>query len=186
LSFGDSVNLKFTRGASVSNIATKALASLLQSAASGKTRTSISISRSGDGPVDVPEDLLTELHQAGLNLPFPVSGASGKMTVFSRTSGEGLLRSNAVQVRITPGPATATDVAGQPPQPEANQNAGDFDLRARVALSKGERGDPFMISSQSQREVVQSLGWKSAGCIWGGPVFALICLYCLFTIWGWM
>jgi E3 Ubiquitin ligase len=186
LSFGDSANLKFARGASVSNIATKALASLLQSAASGKTRTSISISRSGDGPVDVPEDLLTELHQAGLNLPFPVSGASGKMTVFSRTSGEGLLRSNAVQVRITPGPATATDVAEQPPQPEANQNAGDFDLRARVALSKGERGDPFMISSQSQREVVQSLGWKSAGCIWGGPVFALICLYCLFTIWGWM
>jgi hypothetical protein len=59
-------------------------------------------------------------------------------------------------------------------------------LHASAAISKGERGEPFTISSQSQREVVQSLGWKAIGYIWGGPVFALICFYFLMVYWGLM
>ncbi len=109
---------------------------------------------------------------------------SEKMTVSSRTSEGGTLVANRLQTTIasTQEPAAAQTQNG--PQPDISPDA--FDLHPRVAINQGERGDPFTISSQSQREVVQSLGWKSMGCIWGGPVFALICLYFLFVFWGWM
>jgi hypothetical protein len=55
-----------------------------------------------------------------------------------------------------------------------------------VAICKGERGDPFTISSQSQREVVQALAWKSMLYIWGSPVFTLACIYFLLAYWGWL
>ena len=55
----------------------------------------------------------------------------------------------------------------------------EFDLAQPAAIGKGTDGSPFMISSESQREVVRALGWKSALCIWGGPILALISLYCL-------
>jgi hypothetical protein len=55
-----------------------------------------------------------------------------------------------------------------------------------VAIGKGERGDPFTISSQSQREVVQALAWKSMLYIWGSPVFTIVCIYFLLVYWGWL
>jgi hypothetical protein len=186
LNFGDSINLNFTHDVRIPNVAAKAVAGLLQKAVATNTQTSTYISRSDGGSVGAPEDLLKELHQAGLSLPFPGLTGSGKMTVSTRTSGDGLLRSSTVQVKIPSGPSAATDVAEKPVEAEANQKQDDFDVKARVAISKGERGDPFTISSGSQREVVQSLGWKAAACIWGGPVFALICLRCLFVFRGWM
>jgi len=54
-----------------------------------------------------------------------------------------------------------------------------------VAICKGTRSDPFMISVHSQREVVRSLAWKSGLCIWGGPVLTLTCFYLLAVILGW-
>jgi hypothetical protein len=42
-----------------------------------------------------------------------------------------------------------------------------------------------MISWHSQREVVQSLAWKSALCIWGGPALTLACVYFLILSLGW-
>jgi hypothetical protein len=54
-----------------------------------------------------------------------------------------------------------------------------------VVIGKGAGSGPFTISSESQREVVRSLGWKSAACIWGGPILALISLYILSGIFGW-
>ena len=184
--FGDSVNLQFTRGVSVPDLAAKALSGLLENAVTGNTQISTRISRSDGGPVELPQDVLRALQQAGVNLPFPVVAGSGKMTVSSRTMGDGLMRSNSVQVAIATNPSAAKDEAQKETDAKTDleQSSGDFDLRARVALSKGERGDPFTISSQSQREVVQALGWKAIGCIWGGPIFALICLYSLLAIWG--
>jgi hypothetical protein len=54
-----------------------------------------------------------------------------------------------------------------------------FDLCPPAVIRKGARGEPFMISTRSQREVVRSLAWKSALCIWGGPVLTLINLFLL-------
>jgi E3 Ubiquitin ligase len=186
LNLGDSVNLNFTRTATIPDLAAKALAGFLESASGTSTRTSTYISRSDGGPVELSEDMLKTLQHAGVNLPFPVVAGSGKMTVSSRSSEAGVLRSHSMQVTIASGPSTTTEVAEKQDGTETKQSSGDFNLRAPVAISKGERGDPFTISSQSQREVVQSLGWKATACIWGGPVFALICLRCLFVFWGWM
>ena len=65
-----------------------------------------------------------------------------------------------------------------------NPSAGQFDLHPRFAIGKGERGDPFVISSESQREVVQSLGWKSAALIWGSPVLTIAFVYFLIVFWA--
>jgi E3 Ubiquitin ligase len=186
--FGDSINLKFTRDAAEPDVAAKALAGLLQNTYGANTKTSIYISRSGGGPVDVPNDVLQQLQKAGLSVPFPGLAQSGSMTVSKRLIADGLLRSNTVQVNVASDPATATSVVDRPAGTDAaaNPDPAAFDLKTRVAIRKGERGDPFTISSQSQREVVRALGWRAIACIWGGPVFALICLYSLFTIWGWM
>jgi E3 Ubiquitin ligase len=59
-----------------------------------------------------------------------------------------------------------------------------FDLHCPVAISKGGAGAPFTISCESQRELVSSLGWKSAACIWGGPALAVTCVYILLLTLG--
>jgi hypothetical protein len=69
-----------------------------------------------------------------------------------------------------PGPAPASEGAGQ---------------LLSVAISKGIRNEPFIISWQSQREFVQSLAWKSTACIWGGPALTVVCLYVLSLTLGW-
>jgi hypothetical protein len=63
---------------------------------------------------------------------------------------------------------------------------GDFDLHSSVAISKGERGEPFAISGHSQRELVGKLAWKSVAYIWGGPVMALGGLYLLMAYLRWI
>jgi len=86
---------------------------------------------------------------------------------------------------------TSASVATADPEPiTANATDGasassGFDLRAPVCISCGTNKDPFMISWRSQREVVQSLAWKSALCIWGGPSLTLGCLYYLAFTLGW-
>jgi len=74
-----------------------------------------------------------------------------------------------------PGSAPASDPAGN----------SEFDPHPSVCISKGPNHDPFMVSWRSQREVVQSLAWKSALCIWGGPALTLACLYFLALSFGW-
>jgi hypothetical protein len=49
--------------------------------------------------------------------------------------------------------------------------APEFDYHPPVILMKG-RG-PFVISTESQREIVAELGWKSFLYVWGGPAAAL-------------
>jgi len=59
-----------------------------------------------------------------------------------------------------------------------------FDLHPPVVLMKGTNQPAFFISWRSQREVVVSLGWKSALMIWGGPILTLACLYVLLAHFG--
>ena len=59
-----------------------------------------------------------------------------------------------------------------------------FDLHPLTVLMKGTHDPAFFISWRSQREVVKSLGWKSALMIWGGPALTLLCVYILASQYG--
>jgi E3 Ubiquitin ligase len=80
----------------------------------------------------------------------------------------------------TKSPAAVAVANGDAP---ANPPAPSFDLHPSVAISKGERGEAFTISWHSQKEVLQSLAWKSTLCIWGGPILGIACLYFLLLYW---
>jgi hypothetical protein len=51
---------------------------------------------------------------------------------------------------------------------------------------KGTHNPAFFISWQSQRTIFQSLRWKSALMIWGGPALTLACVYMLAGQYGWL
>ena len=74
-----------------------------------------------------------------------------------------------------PGSATATAAA-----PAKEQ----FDLHPASVLMKGMHNPSSFISWRSQKEVVQSLAWKSAMMIWGGPALTLLCIYVLMLQYG--
>lgn len=61
-----------------------------------------------------------------------------------------------------------------------------FDLHPKVVLKKGTHDPAFFISWRSQKDIVQSLGWKSFGMIWGGPALTLLCTYILAAHFGWL
>lgn len=81
---------------------------------------------------------------------------------------------------------TSIETETVPPEanPEAQSETG-FNTHPTVAIGKGTNHEFFMISWHSQREVVQSLAWKSALCIWGGPALTLACVYFLVLSLGW-
>jgi hypothetical protein len=93
----------------------------------------------GGGRAMIPEGAAETLHCMGVNIPAGVLTDSP----------------NAV--------AVISDNA------RANPRDPSFDLHPSTAVSKGERGDPFTISWHSQKEVVQSLAWKSTLYIWEVP-----------------
>jgi len=80
--------------------------------------------------------------------------------------------------QATANPAATGAAAGVAPALE------QFDLRPPTVLMKGEHNPAFFISWRSQREVVKSLGWKSALMIWGGPALTLLCVYVLASQYG--
>jgi E3 Ubiquitin ligase len=85
----------------------------------------------------------------------------------------------------------ATAVAERPQviqqqQPAIPSQSAGFDTHPAVVLAKGAGNDPFAISSESQRDVVRALAWKSTACIWGGPLLTMICFYILSEILGWL
>ncbi len=57
------------------------------------------------------------------------------------------------------------------PAGEAPDTAREFDLHPPTILMKGK--GPFLISTDSQREVLTKLSWKSLLYIWGGPLWML-------------
>jgi hypothetical protein len=80
--------------------------------------------------------------------------------------------------------SVGTSLLDMPPL-DLSSNSG-FDLNTTVAIGKGEAGAPFTISSESQRELVRALGWKSTACIWGGPALTITCVYILLLTLGWL
>ncbi len=95
---------------------------------------------------------------------------------------------SATSSRETAVTTTATSVETETAPLEANpeaQSATGFNAHPSVAIGKGTNHEFFMISWHSQREVVQSLAWKSALCIWGGPALTLACAYFLVLTLGW-
>lgn len=76
------------------------------------------------------------------------------------------------------------DAAG--PQAAPASIAPSSEERPPAIIAKGRGGEPFIISWQSQKEVVGSLAWKSALCIWGGPALTLVSFYVLALIFGWI
>lgn len=80
--------------------------------------------------------------------------------------------------------AVATSLPDMPPL-DVSRDTG-FDLNAPVAVSKGNSDAPFTISCESQRELISSLSWKSAACIWGGPALTVACIYILLLTLGWL
>jgi hypothetical protein len=64
--------------------------------------------------------------------------------------------------------------------------AEEFDLNPKTVLMKGQNNPAFFISWRSQREVAQSLAWRSTLMIWGGPALTLLCLYVLAAKFGWL
>ena len=82
-------------------------------------------------------------------------------------------------------PALVTGTAnGQvaAPAPHGEQ----FDVHPAVVLMKGAQDPAFFISWRSQRDVIQSLSWKSAVMIWAGPALTLLCIYLLALEYGWL
>lgn len=73
------------------------------------------------------------------------------------------------------GAHTATVIA----EKRAPADAIGYDLHPPVVLMKGSDEPTFFISWRSQRDVVNSLNWKSALMIWGGPGLALASVYAL-------
>lgn len=61
-----------------------------------------------------------------------------------------------------------------------------FDLHPPTVLMKGTHNPAFFISWQSQKQIVNSLGWKSAAMIWGGPALTLLCAYTIAAHFGWL
>ena len=62
----------------------------------------------------------------------------------------------------------------------------EFDPNPPVVLMKGNHNPAFFISWRSQRDVVRSLGWKSALMIWGGPALTLLSVFIFLVHFGWL
>ncbi|HTA23184.1 MAG TPA: GIDE domain-containing protein [Terriglobales bacterium] len=84
------------------------------------------------------------------------------------------------QTQVIAAASSGGGAAGAAPAPE------QFDLHPSTVLMRGEHNPAFFISWRSQRDVVKSLGWKSALMIWGGPAITLLCVYILAAEFGWL
>lgn len=66
------------------------------------------------------------------------------------------------------------------PSGSARDATDAFDLSPPVILMKGD--GPFVISNESERDLLEKLGWKSLLCIWGGPIAAIWGIWELFVV----
>ena len=90
--------------------------------------------------------------------------------------------------QIQPGSlaGTAAAPALDPAQRAGSAPTPDFDPHPKTVLMRGENDRAFFISWRSQKEVVASLGWKSALYIWSGPLLLLLSAYVLMLKLGWL
>ena len=64
-------------------------------------------------------------------------------------------------------------------QPKVSSEQSSFNLKPPVVLMKGEADPTFVISCRSQKELISSLAWKSAGFLWTGAAITGVGLYML-------
>jgi hypothetical protein len=84
-------------------------------------------------------------------------------------------------------PATATSTSASVGGAAAAAPARDqFDLHPSTVLMRGEHNPAFFISWRSQRDVVNSLSWKSTLMIWGGPALTLLSVYFMALRFDWL
>ena len=92
----------------------------------------------------------------------------------------GVAASTGVQVAADPS-GSVSDLSN-PSNTEASSAANGFDRHPRVVLMRGANNKTLLISWRSQREVAQTLEWKSTLMIWGGPVLAVVSLYIFLSV----
>jgi len=80
---------------------------------------------------------------------------------------------------VTPSPTAVIEAT-------ATATAEEFDPNPKTVLMKGKNNPAFFISWRSQREVVETLGWKATLMIWGGPALTLLSVYVLAAQYGWL
>jgi hypothetical protein len=95
----------------------------------------------------------------------------------------GIVNPAAWAVAGMPYPGVSVNPAS--PAGTAAAPAEAFDQHPPVVLMKGSHNPAFFISWRSQKEILNSLGWKSAAMIWGGPALTLLCVFILATHYGW-
>ncbi len=85
------------------------------------------------------------------------------------------------QAALQHGSSTSSAIAVSPESGESNgqETEESFDPHPPVVLMKGNHDPTFFISWRSQRDLIATLGWKSALMIWGGPALTLVCVYVL-------
>jgi hypothetical protein len=156
-------------------------------------------------PENVPVTAMTQqqkiaaaLMKAGISNPAAWAAAGIGVKPQSPVLTPAPVPAPASVVDIAPRPAPAQKrvaVALQPAPPTAHEpsSEGDgifmdtaFDLHPPVVLMQGTHSPVFFISWRSQRDVVKSLGWKSALMIWGGPALTCTCVYFLLQHFGWL
>jgi hypothetical protein len=174
-SFGFGV--KFSLGESGSDVTMKMMGDMVPRSSADKSVVFETRTTTG-GPIVLPDRVVEELNRIGVPLPVSVLPESSPL---ARNAGGPVATKIAADARGALAVATAEKQSNRGATAESG-----FDLDPRVAIGKGARGDPFTISSESQREVVQSLAWKSMLYIWGSPVFTLVCVYFLVVYWGWL
>ena len=136
-------------------------------------------------PGDDEEPEIIRLSEPAASVP--VTAMSQQQKIAAALSKAGVTNPAAWSAAHISGVSTIAAAAKTAPAIEpamSSKELGSFDLHPPVVLMKGTHQPTFFISWRSQREVVASLGWKSAVMIWGGPALTISCIYLLLAHFG--
>jgi len=149
----------------------------LGSSLSFSERTSVSLFKSSAEPPESVQSSKTVVLDPAQQAKIADALTKAGITNPAAWAAAGINRTpQATAVAVTSG-GSAAGAAAAPEQ---------FDLHPPTVLMKGTHNPAFFISWRSQRDVVKSLGWKSALMIWGGPALTLLCVYILAAEFGWL
>ncbi|MGA8493028.1 MAG: GIDE domain-containing protein [Terriglobales bacterium] len=130
----------------------------------------------------------TGIHLLSANPPAHISDPAEQQKVTAALMKAGITNPAAwaaagvVNPAVAVSPASVPTGGGTAAAPALEQ----FDLHPPVVLMKGAHDPAFLICWHSQRDVVNSLSWKSALMIWGGPALTLLCVYIMAARFDWL
>jgi hypothetical protein len=122
------------------------------------------------------QKIAAALMKAGVSNPSAWAAAGITVQQGSAAAAPKLQEATAQPRPMNNGPGTDDEK-----DPELSEG---FDLHPPVVLMKGTHDPVFFVSWRSQRDLINSLGWKSAFMICGGPVLTLGCVYFLLFQFG--